>query len=240
MPAVKRPMAVTIMAIVNFVIGGLGLVGVIAGVATNFGALGTAPAAAVKPGTANPADPFATANELTSYIIQHVPNYKSFLIAGIIVGLLRAVLLIGSGIGLLGMKPYGRMLAFVYIVIALIGTTADAAFSFTQVIPATEQWEKERNEAIKASGRTPPPSMTAITSTVGGGMGVACGLAYPIILLVIMLLPSVRDAFAGRAAPSAEPEDELDADRPLRGSADPNERREDDGPETGFRARPSQ
>src|SRR5262249_20613829 len=114
---------------------------------------------------------------------------------------------------------------------------------------ATQEMMAKANNPKGGPGAPPanPFAGNPIGNALGSVLGLATGVAYPCVVLYILMLPRIRRAFAianGDLPPeSAEPEDYRDPGR------DDFERRMDrprdepppDGPDdTRFRARPDQ
>lgn len=237
MPASKRPTSVMLLAILNLIFGCLGLIGVlfaVVGLATVFD-VQAAPLPAVP---ADPTKPFDVMKEQSQFLLNECPSYKTAGMAGVGVGVINAILLLSSGIGLLKLKKWARNVTFLYVVIGFISTVISTGYQFTAVVPATQKYEKERNEKLIALGKPTPPAMAGAFSNIGAGFGAFCGVLYPVVALGLLLAPSTRKAFSGAPGDDGDLRDqmdELDPDRPLRRQA------ESDGPndrDDRFRAGP--
>ena len=100
------------------------------------------------------------------------------------------VVLIVSGIGLIRVRNWGRILSMVYAVADIPATLASACVTAKMVLPAA---------AKVAPPNVPPGAMEAIMF-VSLGAGATCGLIYPIVLLVMLNLKSVREPFTRSAS----------------------------------------
>jgi hypothetical protein len=123
-----------------------------------------------------------------------------------------SLLLLISGIALLGGKPIGRKLGIAAAMLMALTTLGTIAFSAAFVMPATSKWERQQQQA---NPQGPPQTGGAI----GGVFGLACsgliGFGYPAIALVVLLSRSSREYFAGGSSSDGFPEDNLDDfDRP--------------------------
>ncbi len=111
--------------------------------------------------------------------------YRTFTIVATVLGLLSIIVLIVSGIGLLQMRRYGRTLALGYSVYALlagvVGLIVNVAFVFAPMMQNLQ-------------GLPAPQRVGAIAGMAGGVIGGAVGLVYPAILLYCMYRPSVVKA----------------------------------------------
>jgi hypothetical protein len=150
------------------------------------------------------------------------------------IGLVSSIILVVAGFGLLKMRYWGRNLSIFYAVVGIIMALVGVGMNFAVVNPAMERWQKDlakwteevSKNAAKKGGAAPgpapapapmfgqgDPAMNAVSSI----FGLALGLAYPCIVLYIMMLRRVRRAFAianGDLPPERdEPEDYRDPGR---------------------------
>jgi hypothetical protein len=192
----ERPTAVLVLAILNFVFGGLGIAALCCG-AMAAGLLAAVFNLAPTPRPGQPAPP----NLMEMF--QSIPGYIPFLIVSLILGLLVSILLIISGVGLLRMQNWARVVCLVYAIYTLLSTIGGTVYTLTVVNPATDAWERDY---ARRTG-TPIASNPAVKQATT--IGTSCfGMAYPIALLIVLNLPHVRAAFAG--SPTRRPRDEDD------------------------------
>jgi hypothetical protein len=159
-----------LLAILNLIFGCLGLIGVIfavVGLATVFD-VQAAPLPAVP---ADPTKPFDVMKEQSQFLLNECPSYKTAGMAGVGVSVINMILLISSGIGLLKLKKWARNATFIYVVIGFISTVISTGYQFSAVVPATQKYEKERNEKLIALGKPTPPAMAGVTAKIGAGFG---------------------------------------------------------------------
>jgi hypothetical protein len=217
MATTNRPGAVTAMAIINMVLGGLGFafwccMGGVMGL--SIGALVQAPAP--KAGDPDIGGFFTNFN-------QKYPFLKVYLIICFAAVLLLTFLLFVSGFGLMKMRQWGRQLSLVIGVSVILLVCANVVFYFVVNLNAIQNdFYKEYGQLLndvnkKNPGGSPPIQMPTIDPVVGAMMSILSALiysAYPVILIWVMLLPKVRRAFAktpGEVLPPApEPEDYRD------------------------------
>jgi hypothetical protein len=213
-----------LLAILNLIFGCLGAVTLILAIvalATVFD-VQAAPLPAVP---ADPTNPFDVMKEQSQFLLNECPNYKTVSMASVGVSVVNMILLISSGIGLLKLKKWARNATFIYVAIGLISTAISTGYQFSAIVPATQKYEKERNEKLIALGKPTPPAMAGVTSNIGAGFGAFCGFLYPIVALGLLLAPSTRKAFSGGEEDDGDRRDEmddLDPDRPLRRQAETN------------------
>jgi hypothetical protein len=165
---VKRPTSVTVFGVLNLVFGFLGICGVAAG-ALSF-------AIPQNPDMPNPVMEIMATNVV----------YSTFTKVSLGCSAIATLVLIAAGIGLLGMKPWGRMASIGYgiyaIVMGLVGLVINAVYVS---MPLMQQ----------ASEMQGPEAAGAIGGAIGGVVGGCIGLVYPALLLFFMTRPNVVQAF---------------------------------------------
>jgi len=168
----QRPASVTIFGILNIFFAVFSVVGVIA----SFALLSV------------PEDP----NNPVVKLLRHNASYGVWLKFCILLGLLTCVVLLAAGVGLLGLKPWGRTLSIAYAIYAIVfALLAMGVNLFLMIQPLFEQ--ALPNQEFGVAGAVGGP----LSGTVGG----CFGLVYPIILLVFMLRPGVAMAFRPSSRP---------------------------------------
>jgi hypothetical protein len=119
-------------------------------------------------------------------IMQTNAVYATFTKVNLGCSAVATLVLIAAGIGLLGMKPWGRMASIGYgiyaIVMGIVGLMVNAVYVS---MPLMQQ----------ASEMQGPEAAGFIGGAVGGVVGGCIGLAYPILLLFFMTRPKVVEAF---------------------------------------------
>src|SRR5437763_636365 len=103
--AKQRPTMVLVIAILNFVFGGLGILGSCVGGIVCLVMLNLPDP---PPGQPNP---FPNA---LKFLANEVPSYTAFVMAGLVVGIIMAAALVLAGIGLLRMRPWARLTCILY------------------------------------------------------------------------------------------------------------------------------
>jgi hypothetical protein len=203
-----------IIGVLQLVFGGLGLVSS----ALQLAGSGTALAAAAKPPQAAGGRQLITAQELEDYLAKKVPDYRFLMKAQAVANLVLCLLMLGSGVGLLLMQRWGRDLALFYAALSLLVTILTTVWVFTAVVPAMSAFAKQ-----KAAGRGREEQIVAQGMDIGGKVGAACGALtgiYPLIVLMVMLLPSVEEAFRGE---EVSPAGELPGNGPRPSRSPPDE-----------------
>ncbi|HEV3146640.1 MAG TPA: hypothetical protein VGZ47_22320 [Gemmataceae bacterium] len=215
-----RPGAVTAIAVINIVVGSFGLLGeCCCGGYFGFVAWALHNMPAPKPG-----EPDVQA--LFTNIDQKHPFLKVYLIAGFSISVLLTLLLLISSFGLLKMKTWGRSLSVFasigFILLFVANAIAYFALNMTAIqndfLNGYDQLQKDMNKKNPAAG--PPQQMPVLNPTAGAVSNIIQTLiycSYPVIVIWILFLPSVRRAFAvarGELAPATEePEDYRDPPR---------------------------
>jgi hypothetical protein len=98
------------------------------------------------------------------------------------------LVLLGSGAGLLMLKPWGRTITLFYGVTEIFIGVIGLGFHFTVIAPGLIQ------QMPMAGG--PEAAMAIMGGVVGGTVGGLMNLAYSVLLVVFMKRPNVAAAFA--------------------------------------------
>ena len=168
----ERPTVVTVFGVINIVYGGLGVF--VAGC----GALGLA----LMHGPMGQQNPGAQA-------IWKTPALLTWSVVSPILMFFFSLLLIAAGIGLLGLRPWGRTASLVWGVYGALKAVAGAVIRVLFVLPAMPDMMQQNPGQFGAAFQ--------------GGMvfGVAAaamiGLVYPLCILYFMTRPSFIEAFKG-------------------------------------------
>jgi hypothetical protein len=198
----KRPTAVTVIAVLNFVFAGLSIAAslCVTGIAA-LAYVGLSNAPAPKPGEPD-------LKSFINLIDQEVPSLKYYMVGSLALELVMKVILIAAGIGLLRLRPWGRTLCLVYAVVTILVTIASTAYTIAVSNPGMEQaqhrWIAEIQEKQRAAGQVvmQQPANNPFGGSVGGAVGsvigAVIGITYSVVLLVIMSLPNVKRAFYPR------------------------------------------
>jgi hypothetical protein len=183
----KRPVGVTVFAILNLVFGGLGLT-------CNLCNIVFTPVLQhmqAQQGGGN------ETREMEKHLAAKVPGFKVIAWVQVGLSLLLSSILVIAGIGLLRMNPASRWLCVCYSVMEFLVQIAATIYTIGYVSPAVDEWAKTRNDQL------PPGFMSMII--IGGTVFAAfLGVAYAAALLIYVLLPATAKAFAANRADQME------------------------------------
>jgi hypothetical protein len=191
----NRPAAVLVIAILHFVGGGLGLVGGLCGLAflgaggnQMFTNLGGSPSGQQGKG------PEALQPRMMKHMEENVPYYQAVQYGNLSLDVVLSVLMITAGIGLVGMKSWGRTLSLVYAALSILYHVWQLVYAYAYTIPIMNAFfDEEMADKQVAAFASSMKTITAISPLLG-----AIVVIYPIIVIIIMLLPSVAAAFRGQ------------------------------------------
>jgi len=174
----NRPTSVTVFGILNIVFAVLGLFAL---AATAF--LFFPEAAALK----NP----------VIQLIHDNPAYAAWMKFSLMLGLAAVVVNLMAGIGLLQLKPWGRLLSIIYAIYSIVMVVVSSVVNYFFLMrPLLDQ----------AAQKQGPEHAAAVGGAIGGMFGSCFGLIYPILLLVFMLRPNVAAAFQPAADQPSTPD----------------------------------
>jgi hypothetical protein len=197
----KRPLAVVVIAVLQLVFGipALGDYALsLAGLEKVVGSLGQVNTQGHQP---------LTLLDVEKHLEESVPSYGPAQRALAGVEVVVTLLMIGSGIGLLLFRPWGRLLALVYAVLSILVTLSYLGWYLAVVAPAVVAFGRE----IAATGGQEAEAMGAGIPIIYIGAPILMSLsaAYPLVVLVVLSRRPVRAAFGGETVPE-EPEDYRD------------------------------
>jgi hypothetical protein len=136
--------------------------------------------------------------------LEELPYYRPMQYGGIALGLVVGAAMIVSAIGLLKMRAWARRLTIGYACYSMLNTIGGFIYTLLYVLPAMDAFvETERQKPNLPPGLAPvlgimSPLMTVIA------FATLLFLAYPIVLLVVLFRPHVREAFR----PTEKPEEQ--------------------------------
>jgi hypothetical protein len=224
----KRPAAVLVMAILNLVFGGLGLaLYLCATCAGVFLAVMFSQAAAA----GNNPD-VQELREMLASLERHFPWMVPGLVGYVAFQLVMFTLLLVAGLGLLKMRPWARVASLFYAGVTILEQIGFLIFRLAYMQRAMEEWQQEFQQQMLARhpGARPAPGPFPggpfaggpMVEGVGAALSALLGMAYPVALLIVLLLPHVSAAFAARRMADYDDrerkaEDEMEEDHYDRG-----------------------
>jgi hypothetical protein len=210
----QRPTSILIIAILHFVGGGIGLFVSCYSVVIMAASAVVSSTPAVTPSPPGPAGRPTTpappsASQIMKYYEEHVPGYKAFTFAALAASSILDLMLLASGIGLLRMQPWARMLSLVYAPLSILFHLLSFAYQLAFVMPATHDLFSQ----MSAFG--PMGSVMAVATDISFVLGLLV-VIYPIVVLIILLRRSTVAAFRGETPRQSDEEFPDDPYRPDR------------------------
>ncbi len=204
----QRPVGALVIAILNFVFGGFGLMGIVCGglyVLFVVIVLSVAPIPPPPPGQPDPMGP----PRLLLEELQAIPGFIPYVAISAIQSFVMPFLLLISGYGLVKMRPYGRSLAIFYAILTLVIVLCNAAYTLAffneNFVNAYQHYFDGLMAAGQRPGGPPPPQINIkqlLSPAVMTGSTIFMTLiysAYPIAILAVMYRRDVRAAYSGLA-----------------------------------------
>lgn len=121
------------------------------------------------------------ADPVSKAILQN-PFFKGWTYASFGVGTVQTIMLIVAGIGLLKYKNWARRLSIAYSVLAILLAVVGAFMSYKYLI------EPLQNSGVARGG---PNAFMGVYMTAVMAGSTIFGIAYPVVLLIFMLRPSI-------------------------------------------------
>jgi hypothetical protein len=182
-----RPASITVIAVLHFVFGGLGIVCVICS--------GISVAASgqswMAPSGPNAADMQRLQDDMQK-ALESGPAFHAVQIGTIVVDLAVSLIMIVSGIGLLQLRPWGRRLSIIYAILSIGLKIFEAAYSLLFTLPLVNEFVN--THAAKSQEEQFAMNIMRMVAIAPPIVQLVC-MIYPIIVLFIMSRPKVRVAF---------------------------------------------
>jgi hypothetical protein len=194
----RRPTSVTVIAILHFVFGGVGLlcgicvaVGDLAGMSESL--------AAADPAAREKLAEQKRRKEVTDQVNREmIPLYRPYTVTNRVLSVISTILLLVSGVGLILLRAWGRWLSIVWAVQSLGTNLLATVYLFLFFQPA-------QAEVMR---RLPPQNeQEQLAHQFAGPLAPACTCMfaiYPTVVLIIMFLPTVVAAFRVRRIAAAD------------------------------------
>jgi hypothetical protein len=154
--------------------------------------------------------------EIESRLTAAIPYYGLIQLGSDLLGVVLALLMLGSAVGLLRLRPWGRQLTLIYVLGSIAYNIAYYIFAFGMQLPATFTVLDSMPKPAGQEGEMWPTILLAakISTFVGLGLG-SLSILYPLAILIVMFRPAVRAVFRGEEYKPLEPEDYRDPSPPL-------------------------
>jgi hypothetical protein len=190
-----RPTSVTVMGILNIVFGSLSLLGSLCnGISIILNTAG------VRMGGRGPEGDIG-GHDLWKAMAAEVPGFVAFEYGSLLLTLALGLLLLLTGIGLLNMRSWARTGAVLYAPVKIVFEVGALIYTMVLVNPVQARWmEAEMARGGVQGGGNIMAAAVAVVAIVSA----AVAIGYAIILLIVMLRPTVREAFAPFKSPSLE------------------------------------
>ncbi len=179
-----RPTAILVIAILHIIGASIGILSSCYSVAM----MGVAQASSTAPSPAFTPPPGApqgqptppNAAQILKYYEEHVPGYTAFTFGSLAVSFLLDVMLLASGIGLLKMQPWARLLSLIYAPLSILFHILSFGYQLIVVLPASHDL------FAQMAGLGPMGTIMEAAATIGAVVSFLI-VVYPIVVLVIML-----------------------------------------------------
>lgn len=199
----KRPAPVTVIGYLNIIFGILWILGFLCG------GLGLLMLVAIFNSTAIDAEPEGKWSKemlqtLINSHIEHIPYITEVTVAEVLFLFAMTLLLLIAGIGLLRMKSWARKACIFYGVVTLLVYLALLGYNIAVVSPNMGAVKDDltdwlaNNPNPKGQTINPLGDSSAGANIISTSVGTCLWSIYPIIVLILMLLPSVAAAFHPR------------------------------------------
>ena len=169
-----RPTGVTVFAILCFVLGGFGLLSLLASTAMLLGG----------------GD--AAANNPVFELCRTSNFYFVFTVVSTILGLVFLGVQVAAGFGLLKMAPSGRKLILAYAMYAMVMTVVSNAVNYFFLLPKM----RDQMQAQAANGPAAAQQIVEASLVVGLVIGLIAALAFPIAILWYFNRSEIKAKFA--------------------------------------------
>jgi hypothetical protein len=165
----KTPASVKVISILGIIWGAIGILGLVGSLVLIFVHIG-------------PPNPMLDA-------LNKDPFYIAFSLVVEMIGIFKALLLIGSSVGSLSLKPWARPGMLVYAWVAIVQVVVGAIINMAYVFP-------KMMAAIPAS--TPPALRASMQAgMIAGACGAIISIIFPICILYFFTRLHVINAFKG-------------------------------------------
>src|SRR5438105_9259900 len=199
-----RPALVTVVAVLHFVFGGLGLLCQTTSDILHVSGLDKRLSNLFMPPSNVQTNPQMKQQmempEKIQKAADEVPGAQALKVASLVQDTVLSVCLLVAGIGLLRMRAWGRSLSLLYAVLSILYKIGSIVYILLYTLPAMQGLAKEFADG------DPQSKFMGLSLQFGAYFAVlslAAQMLYPVFVLIAMLVPSVAAAFRG--LPLAKP-----------------------------------
>jgi hypothetical protein len=196
-----RPTSVLVIAILQLVFGGLGMASSLCGLAVPMVMKALVPPPPPGPGGVQP----ITQETMAEFFEQHVPGYQASQYLGTVMAFGLCGLMLASGMGLLRMRPWGRTLAIVFAILAILYLVFYFTYSLLYLTPAMTEFfrqalaQGQMGPGIQQQQQQAFLNFMEVMMRIGNFLSLAF-LIYPAVVLFILLRRNVAAAFLDESA----------------------------------------
>jgi hypothetical protein len=199
-PPRKRPTPVTVIAILNIVFGAIFTLIYICGGIVTLVVVNLAYSPTPHPDKQARLLLGILKETLIEAPVRHIPYYPQVQLGTIIFDVVMTFIILIAGIALLRMRSWARIACIGYAVLSILVRIGTLIYALAVVVPAQDKIQADVNDWLASNlppGAQIPPDAGSnpVLEGVGPVFGFSCGLIYPVVVLIIMLLPSVTAAF---------------------------------------------
>jgi hypothetical protein len=190
MSPVNRPTSVFVIAILQFIFGGIGVL--------FYGCSGLMQASGVTGPAGNAQAQEKMQQDLEAAMEKRMPGIKTINIAIMFLEVAISILMIVGGIGLVKMAPWGRKLTIAYGFLSLIMKGVNIVLGVMVTVPATKEAMASMSDQMQMPAREAAAfgQIMELFLSIGAFTPI-CFAIYPIVVLVFMFRPTIAAAFSG-------------------------------------------
>lgn len=203
----KRPTAVLVIAILHFVFGGLGVLIGVVGIALQ-AAGGSKLFQPAPPPQAGQNAKAMDMSDLEDFIAKEVPGSKAIQTGDVVGKTALSICMIIAGVGLVKMQSWGRWLSVLYGLGSIALHVLRTIYFYTQLLPALQKYFDAKKAMIVNDQKLVEAIKMIEFFAMLAPLLELVTIIYPIIVLIVMFLPSVSAAFRGELAGAGRAEDE--------------------------------
>src|SRR5262245_43670035 len=181
----ERPLSIMPIAILHFVFGGMGILcGICSGIQLA-GAGGGQNWMAPTPTGPQAAEMKQMQDEMQE-AMESAAGSKAVQVGTFVVDLAVSIIMIVSGIGLLQLRPWGRLLSIVYAILSISLKIFEAVYAFAVTKPIIDKFLEARTPSVPEQQLI--FNMMKMVAIIPPIIQLVC-MIYPVVVLIIMFRP---------------------------------------------------